>query len=165
VDPYRGELVRLEPRALVAEAERPPRGLRVRAWSDGTTRLRLGSPGVTLRRVVLGIVAAIFVVASFEEAFALLFAAGAVALAIPASTRVRIEVTRAAVLVDRRGGQCIVRPLSDVSTVVVSGSGDETRLDLQCGRERIQFANGLDYDEATLRWIAQRLRRALEAAR
>lgn len=93
--PYRAELARVEPRRLVvAEAERPPRRGRVRAWSDGTTRISL-------------------------------------------------RATRQ--LVPRLG-----YPLAGL---------------LQLGQERLQLASGLEYDEAALRWIAQRLRRAIEAAR
>jgi len=77
----------------------------------------------------------------------------------------QITVSPAALARRRRFGRAEVRALAEISTVVVTGSGEDVRLDLQCGRERLQLADGLGYDEKTLRWIAQRLRRAIEAAR
>jgi hypothetical protein len=172
VDPYRGELVRLEPRSLVAEAERPPRAIRVRAWSDGTARIRLRPRAkMALPWIVTVLFAAAAAAVSHLECSGFAVACGLFGAILAGRVAVRgslgetIVITPAALMSRKWPWRRRVFAIADVSTVVVTGVGDETRLDLQCGRERMQLADGLGYDEARLRWIAQRLRRALEAAR
>ncbi len=179
MDPYRGELVRVEKRALVAEPEPAPRGVRVWAWSDGTLRMRLRFPDARRRaRMFAAGVACVVggfgsVLAIGPTALVIVLVAAAVVLirlatyGLPADVPLegeQIELTPAAISW-RTKDAVDTRALADVSTVVVTGAGADARLDLQFGRERLQLADGLGYDEATLRWIAQRLRRAIEAAR
>jgi hypothetical protein len=170
--PYRAGHERVEgPRVVVAEPERPPRRVRVRAWTDRTTRIRLRAAGQLLARVGFGFLTLLFALAGdaerelsrgvFGYALAVVFAV----LTLRTFRAEQITVSPAAVSRRRWLRRAEVRLLADVSTVVVTGSGEETRLDLQIGRERLQLAAGLGYDEMTLRWIAKRLRRALEAAR
>jgi hypothetical protein len=144
VDPYRGELVGVEPRTLVAEPERPPRGVRVRAWSDGTTELRLSSPRPLVDAAL---------------------AVAAMTLGAPRAARrivraQRVEVTPAAVFVRRRGGDAVL-PRADALRVEVA----TTRVVIVGRDSQLVVADRLGYGEETLRWIALRLRRALEAAR
>jgi len=125
VDPYRGGgVVREQARARVAEPEKPPGGVRVRAWNDGTTELRLSSrrPGVDILQLV--------------------------------------EVTPAAILVRRRQGDAVM-PRGDAVRVEVVA----TRVAVMARDSHLVVADALGYDASTLRWIAQRLQRALEDAR
>jgi hypothetical protein len=168
--PYRRELTIAAPakRVVVAEAERPPRDVAARAWNDGTTRIRLRPRGHRKARIgysasALGL-AALSLTGGESQVF-LPVAVFLAILALNAWRGERIVVTPAAVYRRRRFGRSEVRPLVDVSTVVVGSDDEGPRLDLQLGRERVHLAAGLGYDEATLRWIAQRLRRAIEAAR
>jgi len=177
VDPYRGELVRDEPRSLVAESEPAPRGVRVWAWSDGTLRMRLRSPQLGWRATLLagGFVAmlgAVVAMLTGAGAFVVLgpiggglavIATGGLRKDVPLEGE-RLELTPAAISW-WRSSRSDTRALADLSTVVVTGVGADARLDLHFGLERLQLADGLGYDEATLRWIAQRLRRAIEASR
>jgi hypothetical protein len=55
--------------------------------------------------------------------------------------------------------------LADVSTFVVTGEGEEVRLDVQLGRRRVQLLNKLGFTEPDLRWLAKRLRSAIDFAR
>ena len=171
MDPYRGELVRVEPRALVAEPERPPRGIRVRAWSDGTTQISLRKPTHLSVQLFLSAVTLCLLASAGDPLLPNDRAMCLISAALPAFFLLRsfagetISVSPAALSRRRRLGRAEVRTLADVSTVVVSGSKEEPRLELQVGRERVALADGLGYDEPTLRWIAQRLRRAIEAAR
>jgi hypothetical protein len=178
MSPYRDGLVRVEPRALVAEAEPPPRGVRVRAWSDGT--LRLLAPDLGRRAALFaggiavmvgGGIAAVLAGVPSLAAIVTPIGGGCLALSVHGFPRdvplegERIEVTPAAISWRRSAVDNAVRPLTEVSGVVVTGAGASARIELQLGRESLQLADGLGYDEATLRWIALRLRRALEAAR
>jgi hypothetical protein len=52
-----------------------------------------------------------------------------------------------------------------VSTVVVTGSEGQVRVDVQLGRRRWQILEDVGYSEDQLRWCVQRLRRALDVAR
>jgi hypothetical protein len=170
--PYRAEVDRVdEKRVPLAESERAPRRVRVRAWSDRTTRMRLRGTSHLLSRVGFSFLTVMFGLMGFAEAEPRSIAVGFVlatlflVLTLRTFRAEQITVSPAAVARRRRFGRVEVRPLVDVSTVVVSGSGEDARLDLQVGRERLQLADGLGYDDRTLRWIAQRLRRAIEAAR
>jgi hypothetical protein len=58
-----------------------------------------------------------------------------------------------------------VATLDEISTVVVSGNGADTRVDVQLGRRRLRILERVNYSEEQLRWCAQRLRRALDHAR
>jgi hypothetical protein len=170
--PYRAEVVRVDgKRELLAESERSPRRVRVRAWSDRTTRISLRGTSHLLPRVGFSFLTLVFGVMGFAEeeprsiAVGYMIATLFLVLTLRTFRAERITVSPAAVARRKRFGRTEVRPLVDVSTVVVSGDGEDARLDLQCGRERVQLAQDLGYDEKTLRWIAQRLRRAIEAAR
>ena len=167
--PYRAEERHSEEALVVLpEPERPPPRVRVRAWSDRTTRMRLRPANHPLARVgfaMLTLVFFVFVLEPGDRDGALILTTLFAVLFARTFRGERISVSPAALSRRGRSGGTEVRALADVSTVVVSGSGAGTRLDLQCGRERLALADGLNYDEATLRWIAQRLRQAIEAAR
>ena len=144
MDPYRDGVVREQARARIAELSKPPRGVRVRAWTDGTTELRLSSS---------------------RPLVDYLLAVGAIILGAPRAARriirvQRVEVTPAAVLVRRVQGDAVL-PRNDALRVEVVA----TRVAIVARHSHLVVADGLGYDAATLRWIAQRLRRALEAAR
>jgi hypothetical protein len=172
--PYRGEIA---PRGVVelAEDEAPPaRSLRVRCWSDGTTRVWIGSARPLWEQVGTWAFAAFLGAASFHDlgdcgaglqAMYLLGALWCARRGLHASIGERMMVTPAALLRRRWLRRTRVFPLADVSTVLVEGAGKEARLELQIGRERMPVADWLGYELPTLRWIAQRLRRAIEAAR
>jgi hypothetical protein len=139
--PYRAEIVRAvdsERRVVVAEAERPPRRVRVRAWSDRTTRIRLRSVGELLPRLGFPFAALMFAwlggvendVRSNLAGYGI--AAIFVVLWLRTFGAEQLTVSPAAVARRRRFRRAEVR---------------------------------LGYDDKTLRWIAQRLRRAIEAAR
>jgi len=168
--PYRPELVRVEgKRIILAEPEPAPLRVQVRAWSDGTTRLRLRSATYAVSRLglsAIGLLFGVVAVASIplgEWPFFVMVAVVPVLLMLHSFRGETISVSPAAVSRRRHLGRAEVRLLNDVSTVVVSGHGENTRVDLQVGQERLELAAGLGYDEKTLRWIAQRLQRALEA--
>ncbi len=171
--PYRAALGRassVAARALVAETERAPGGVRVRAWSDGTTRLELRRPARLIPRLVfatptLGALAAGAVAQPGDALRYCCVAALFAVLTLRTFRGERISVSPAAIARECVLARAEVRALADVTTVLVSGSGRRAFLDLLVGRERVPLAEGLGYDEATLRWIAQRLRRAIEAAR
>ncbi len=55
--------------------------------------------------------------------------------------------------------------LDEISTIVVTGEGDDARLDVQLGRRRLQILKNLGYGDSGLRWTAKRLRSAIERAR
>ena len=144
MDPYRDAAVREPARARVAEPEKAPRGVRVRAWNDGTTELRLSS-GRPLADFVL--------------------AAGAMMLGAPrAAMRIarvqRVEVTPAAILVRRRQGDAVL-PRADALRVEVVA----TRVAVVARDSHLVVADGLGFDAPTLQWIARRLQRAIEEAR
>jgi hypothetical protein len=162
-------------RSVVAEAEPPPsRAIRVRQWNDGSTRLRLGSAvspwlrvGYWVMAVALGSGGAVSMCTDCGSVHN--FAVPLLALyclwrGLRALAAEEIFVTPAAVLLRRRFARAQVRLRSEVSTVVVGGGSAGAQLELQVGRERLPLADGLGYDDAQLRWIARRLRRALEAA-
>ena len=65
----------------------------------------------------------------------------------------------------RRWRRPEVVPLDEVTSVVVTGSGADTRVDLQIGRRTIRILDEIGYNEAELRWCVQRMRRALDHAR
>jgi hypothetical protein len=174
--PYRPELVRVEgERVLLAETERPPARVQVRAWSDGTTELRLHSALYLVSRVGLATLATLVTLvgafaaaasASAETVFLLLIFVVVPTLMMMHSFRGEtISVSPAAVSRRRRFGRADVRPLVDLDVVVVSGKRERTQLLLQAGDGPVALAEWLGYDDATLRWIAQRLKRAIEAAR
>jgi hypothetical protein len=78
----------------------------------------------------------------------------------------RIVITPSALV--RRGGR--VRSadallLADVSTIVVTGEGEDVRIDVQLGRRRVQLASKLGFADPDLRWLAKRLRSAIDFAR
>ncbi len=175
--PFRAEIVRAdEARVVLAEPERPPARVRVRAWSDGTTDVRIRSNRPLVERVGWWGAAAAFGAATMAAPFvecggvlgggACLIVMGLLARwGMRASFGERVTVTPAALLRRRWLRRAAVFGRGEVSSVVVVGGGDEAHLEVQVGRERVPLADGLGYDEATLRWIAQRLRKAIEAAR
>ena len=170
--PYRPELARVDGRRVaLAEAERPPQYVRVRAWNDGTMRMRLGVAKHFALRITFGVLAGslgmlALILGPLDMGFLFsLLALSCAVIVAGVSGGERISVSPAAIARRRRFGRGEVRALGDVSTVGVSGNGAATRVALQLGRERLPLAEGLGYDEPTLRWIAQRLRRAIEAAR
>lgn len=173
--PYRAAPIASSKRLELAEGERPPtRTIRVRGWSDGTTRIRVGAGAPAWRRFGLLAVAVVVLLFAPRVCSPLCTTLGPLAFfaafyclwrAARAFAVERIEVTPAAVLLRRGSGRARVLPRADVGTVVVVGNGHEVQLLLQVGRERLPIADGLGHDEAALRFVAQRLRRALEAAR
>jgi hypothetical protein len=173
--PYRALVPHKQARVVIAEEERPPsRAIRVRAWSDATTRIDLRSPRPIVERAGWWLLSGLCVasaLAAIKICGGWLFAAPTMAAAYfgqrgaRAMARQRIVVTPAAVMCRRwmRGAQ--VFALADVQTVLVVGSDEGAQLALHVGREQHPVAEELGYDEKTLRWIAQRLRRAIEGAR
>jgi hypothetical protein len=175
-DPYRasgapspGPIVEL------TEAEPPLRAVRVRAWSDGTTRLRITPKRSSFLRFVAWSIIGLLVLSSLTtygrcetKPASLFFLVAAFLLAergMRGPRHVRITVTPAALQIRSGLWRAKVFALADVATVVVRGSGDGTHLELQVGREHVPFAANLGYDGAHLRWVALRLRKAIEAAR
>jgi hypothetical protein len=55
--------------------------------------------------------------------------------------------------------------LEDISSVVISGSGDDTHVCLQLNRKLVEIGVERPASESELRWLAKRLRRGLETAR
>lgn len=144
MDPYRDAVVREPARTRLAEPERPPRGVRVQAWNDGTTVLRLSSA-----RPLVDI----------------FLAAAAIVLGSPGAARriarvQRVEVTPAAILVRRAQGDAVL-PRGEALRVEVVA----TRVAVVARDSHLVVADGLGYGASTLAWIARRLQRALEEAR
>ncbi|MCA1665584.1 MAG: hypothetical protein LC659_15175 [Myxococcales bacterium] len=168
--PYRGELVHVDgARVLLAEATPPREGVAVRAWSDGSTRIALH---VADRRVAVAGYAALLaacVSLGWTSMSGIVFAVAAAAVATMLLRTWRSEVitiSPAAVSLRRRLGPRDVRALDVVSAPLVDGGGATARVELPCENGTpLAIGEGLGYDEAMLRWVAQRLRRAIEAAR
>jgi hypothetical protein len=188
-DPYRSpgrapSAVPATVRQRLPEPERPPLRLliRVRSFSDGSTEMRLSArrslPALLLVLCVLFLLC-VFAISTVHGDFGASWCdwAGAFGLVLPPSLPCVYYVLRSffgaewIVLAPsglarrRRLRRSDVVILDEVSTIVVSGSGDEARVDVQLGRQRLRILEGLAYSEEQLRWCAQRLRRALDHAR
>ena len=188
-DPYRAAppAAKAAPaRERLPEAERSPLRLyiRARAWSDGSTELHFGEHTHPVSMVSLSVCGVALMVGAVYCAFEILQpgersgeAASAVIFALlglwlgwtGAGGIVggeRIVVTPAALLHKMgRWRRPAVVPLDDISSVVVTGSDGETRVDVQVGRRTQRILEKVGYSEEQLRWSAQRLRRALDHAR
>ncbi len=187
-DPYRknarGETAERHSSGAPELERGPRRRLRARLFPDGSTYVHVGVIRSVLSAVVFSslglfatVIGAITAVSSREPGgppsavAALLLLGGLFALRhvwVGFAGGERLAFSRVGVAWRRR---MFLWPekrsalLSDVSTVVSSGEGEDARLELQLGRRRVRLAEGLDLDEKALRWLAAVIRRAIDRAR
>jgi hypothetical protein len=157
--------------------------IRVRRFSDGSTRLRIKPlrPAVSIALfsvlfVFSSAFGIVFLTSSAREGGARLvvglpFMVGALACLHRVLWHViggeEILINASALIRRKRlswaAGDSALLP--DISTIVVSGDGEDARLDLQLGRQRLEPAPKLGLRMDELRWVAARLREAVDRAR
>jgi hypothetical protein len=184
VSPYREPAASRAPASVRALSEEDPSGTwKLRAWafSDGTTRVRVRARADGKMLAILSMGSFCLAFMSFmgfvqdEEGswlVGLIFLVPAAACLWRLMWSIfggeRFSIDRGA-LVHRRTlmpwRRAEVYLLDEISTIVVSGEGEKERLDLQLGRKRVELCRGVGHHGETLRWIARRLRRAVDDAR